>query len=56
MTVAALGYGDIPPQAFAEAFNLISDHGWVAFNIKDRFLQEEKSGSNTSSAPGSDSL
>ena len=44
VTVAALGYGDIPPQAFAEAYNLISDHGWVAFNIKDRFLQEEKSG------------
>jgi hypothetical protein len=44
VTVAALGYGDIPPEAFAEAFNLISDHGWVAFNIKDRFLQEEQSG------------
>lgn len=44
VTVAALGFGDIPPLAFAEAFNLISDHGWVAFNIKDRFLQEEKSG------------
>lgn len=44
VTVAALGFGDIPPQAFAEAFNLISDHGWVAFNIKDRFLEEEKSG------------
>jgi trans-aconitate methyltransferase len=44
VTVAALGFGDIPPEAFAEAFNLISDHGWVAFNIKDRFLQEEKSG------------
>ncbi len=44
VTVAALGFGDIPPLAFAEAFNLISDHGWVAFNIKDRFLEEEKSG------------
>ena len=42
VTVAALGYGDIPPQAFAEAFNLISDHGWVAFNIKDRFLQQDE--------------
>jgi SAM-dependent methyltransferase len=44
VTVAALGFGDIPPLAFAEAFNLLSDHGWVAFNIKDRFLAEEESG------------
>jgi len=43
VTVAALGFGDIPPQAFAEAFNLITDHGWVAFNIRDRFLEEETS-------------
>jgi SAM-dependent methyltransferase len=43
VTVAALGFGDIPPQAFAEAFNLITDHGWVAFNIRDRFLAEEES-------------
>jgi SAM-dependent methyltransferase len=43
VTVAALGFGDIPPQAFAEAFNLISDEGWVAFNIKDRFLEERES-------------
>jgi hypothetical protein len=44
VTVAALGFGDIPPLAFAEAFNLVTDHGWVAFNIKDRFLEEEESG------------
>jgi trans-aconitate methyltransferase len=43
VTVAALGFGDIPPRAFAEAFNLITDHGWVAFNIRDRFLEEESS-------------
>ena len=43
VTVAALGFGDIPAQAFAEAFNLITDHGWVAFNIRDRFLEEETS-------------
>ena len=43
VTVAALGFGDIPPQAFAEAFNLITDHGWVALNIKDRFLEEQES-------------
>lgn len=44
VTVAALGFGDIPPRAFAEAFNLITPQGWVAFNIKDRFLEEEESG------------
>jgi hypothetical protein len=38
-TVAALGFGDIPPQAFAEAFNLVDEPGWVAFNIRDRFLE-----------------
>jgi predicted TPR repeat methyltransferase len=39
-SVAALGFGDIPPQAFAEAYNLISTPGWVAFNIKETFLDE----------------
>lgn len=39
--VAALGYADIPPRAFRAAFNLISDGGWIAFNIKDRFLSDE---------------
>lgn len=37
-TVAALGFGDIPPKAFMEAFNLIRTEGWVAFNIKETFL------------------
>jgi predicted TPR repeat methyltransferase len=37
-TVAALGFGDIPVQAFATAFNLIADGGWIAFNIKETFL------------------
>jgi predicted TPR repeat methyltransferase len=37
-TVAALGFGDIPPLAFATAYNLIAPDGWVAFNIKDEFL------------------
>ena len=37
-TVAALGFGDIPPKAFVEAFNLITETGWVAFNIKETFL------------------
>jgi SAM-dependent methyltransferase len=37
-TVAALGFDDIPPQAFAEAYNHVADGGWVAFNIKEDFL------------------
>jgi SAM-dependent methyltransferase len=40
VTVAALGFGDIPPLAFAEAFNLVSDGGWIAFNIKEDFLSD----------------
>jgi hypothetical protein len=39
--VAALGFGDVPPLAFAEAFNLIGSPGWIAFNIRDRFLDAE---------------
>ncbi len=39
--VAALGFGDIPPLAFAEAFNFVGSPGWVAFNIRDRFIEEE---------------
>lgn len=36
--VAALGFGDIPTRAFAEAYNLLAPGGWVAFNIKEDFL------------------
>lgn len=36
--VAALGFGDIPRLAFAEAFNLVANGGWIAFNIKESFL------------------
>ncbi len=38
VTVAALGFGDIPPDAFSTAFNLIETGGWVAFNVKEHFL------------------
>jgi hypothetical protein len=38
--VAALGFGDVPPAAFAEAFNLVSSPGWIAFNIRERFLED----------------
>jgi predicted TPR repeat methyltransferase len=37
--VAALGFGDIPVQAFLQAMNLIDSQGWVAFNIKESFLR-----------------
>ncbi|HET9258436.1 MAG TPA: methyltransferase [Pseudonocardiaceae bacterium] len=39
-TVAALGFGDIPPSAFAAAYNLISAPGLVAFTIKENFVTE----------------
>jgi SAM-dependent methyltransferase len=38
VSVAALGFGDIPAKAFLEAFNTISGDGWVSFNIKETFL------------------
>ncbi len=38
VTVAALGFGDIPTKAFIEAFNIIKQQGWVAFNIKETFF------------------
>jgi len=40
LTVAALGFGDIPTQGFINAFNLVETKGWVAFNIKDRFMTD----------------
>jgi predicted TPR repeat methyltransferase len=48
-TAAALGFGDIPPLAFAVALNLLADDAWVAFTIKDRFLDQdtEESGFST---------
>lgn len=38
--VAALGFGDIPAKAFANAYNLVAPSGWIAFNIKETFLLE----------------
>jgi len=37
-SVAALGFGDIPPKAFFEAMRMVTTNGWVAFNIKETFL------------------
>jgi len=45
VTVAALGFGDIPGKAFVEAFNLVKSEAWVAFNIKETFFDMgDKSG------------
>ncbi len=41
VTVAALGFGDIPTQAFMNAFNLVEADSWIVFNIKDRFLHDD---------------
>ncbi len=40
--VAALGFGDIPAAAFVSAFNLIEAGGWVAFNVKETFLDNRE--------------
>jgi SAM-dependent methyltransferase len=40
VTVAALGFGDIPPNAFASAYNLVEEGGLVAFNIKEDFISD----------------
>jgi hypothetical protein len=39
-SVAALGFGDIPPAAFARAFNYLDDKGILAFTIKENFLSD----------------
>ena len=44
-SVAALGFGDIPPSAFFEGLRLVAKDGWVAFNIKETFLdRSDKTG------------
>jgi len=40
-TVAALGFGDIPPDAFANAFDYLAPDAWLAMTIKDDFLTDE---------------
>lgn len=44
ITVAALGFGDIPPDAFATAFNLIATKGWLGVTIKEDFLESDNDG------------
>jgi len=41
-TVAALGFDDIPPEAFAEAYRAAAEGAWIAFNIKADFLEEDE--------------
>jgi SAM-dependent methyltransferase len=41
--IAALGFGDIPPEAFRTAYNLLAEGGWVAFTLKDAFMSEKDS-------------
>lgn len=43
-TVAALGFGDIPDAAFLKALDVVETPAWLAFNIKENFLQEDDKG------------
>lgn len=38
LLVAALGFGDIPTAAFVAAHNILEPSAWMAFNIKEDFL------------------
>jgi predicted TPR repeat methyltransferase len=38
--VAALGFGDIPPVALAAAYDVLTPDSWLAFSIKEDFLEE----------------
>jgi len=40
-SVAALGFGDIPPQAFTAAYGLLEPGGWIGLTIKEDFLATE---------------
>jgi 2-polyprenyl-3-methyl-5-hydroxy-6-metoxy-1,4-benzoquinol methylase len=42
-SVAALGFGDIPPDAFTEAYNLIEPEGLVGFSLKESMVSGEDS-------------
>jgi SAM-dependent methyltransferase len=40
-SVAALGFGDIPPDALATAYDMIEPGGWIALTVKEDFLSSE---------------
>lgn len=42
-SVAALGFDDIPPNAFAEAYNLIEEGGLVGFSLKEEMVAGDDS-------------
>jgi len=37
-SVAGLGFGDVPPEVFTAALGLVEEGGWIAFTIKEDFL------------------
>lgn len=39
--IAAVGFGDIPPECYRTAYNLVEDGGWIVLNIKKDFLTDE---------------
>jgi SAM-dependent methyltransferase len=41
-SVAALGFGDIPPEAFGYAYSLLAPGGWLAFCLKEDFLADRE--------------
>lgn len=41
ISVAALGFNHISPASFNRAFNLIENNGWIAINLRDKFLSNE---------------
>jgi len=42
--VAALSFDEVPPRAFAQAWNLVEDRAWIAFNIKQEVLADDSEG------------
>jgi SAM-dependent methyltransferase len=44
-SVAALGFGDIPPAAFSRALEYVEPGGLVAFTLRDRFADAHEPGS-----------
>jgi len=40
-SVAALGFGDVPPEVFTRALSLVRPGGWIAFTIKEDFLSDD---------------
>jgi SAM-dependent methyltransferase len=44
LCLSAIGLGHLPPQAFGAAFDLLAPGAWVAFNIKEDFLERDAEG------------